>query len=103
MIIENNKNTLNKKDIETIFNGKIIKGHMFKNYSKVFFFPKECMELDLYRKKSRIKHWHKVVDYIISYRSISLVTTTNILEHFICIEKRSSLAGNPYKFHVAER
>lgn len=49
-LIENNKNTLNKKDIETIFNGKIIKGHMFKNYSKVFFFPKECMELDLYRK-----------------------------------------------------
>lgn len=49
-IIENNKSQLSKKDIETIFKGKPFKGFMFKNYSRVHFFPKECMELDLYRK-----------------------------------------------------
>ena len=49
-IIENNKSQLSKKDIETIFKGKPLKGFMFKNYSRVHFFPKECMELDLYRK-----------------------------------------------------
>ena len=49
-LIENSKTTLSKKDIEVVFRGKPIKGYMFKNYSKVHFFPSECMELDLYRK-----------------------------------------------------
>jgi len=49
-LIENKKITLNERDIKTIFSGKPIKGFMYKNYSEVYFFPEECMELDLYRK-----------------------------------------------------
>jgi adenine-specific DNA-methyltransferase len=49
-LIENKKITLNEKDIKIIFSGKPIKGFMYKNYSEVYFFPEECMELDLYRK-----------------------------------------------------
>jgi adenine-specific DNA-methyltransferase len=49
-LIENNQETLTQEDINIIFNGKPIKGFMYKNYSEVFFFPQECMELDLYRK-----------------------------------------------------
>ena len=49
-LIENNKETLNDEDLNIIFTGKPIKGFMYKNYSEVFFFPEECMELDLYRK-----------------------------------------------------
>ena len=48
--IQNNKTLLNDKDIEIIFSGNPLKGFMFENYSNVFFFPEECMELDLYRK-----------------------------------------------------
>lgn len=49
-LIENNNDTLTEEDIDIIFEGKPIKGFMYKNYSEVFFFPEECMELDLYRK-----------------------------------------------------
>ncbi len=49
-LIENNKITLNEKDIKTIFSGNPVKGFMYKNYSEVYFFSEECMELDLYRK-----------------------------------------------------
>jgi adenine-specific DNA-methyltransferase len=49
-LIENNGETLTKKDVETVFRGKPIKGFMYKNYANVYFYPKECMELDLYRK-----------------------------------------------------
>ncbi|MEX0932892.1 MAG: DNA adenine methylase [Candidatus Pacearchaeota archaeon] len=49
-IIENKKDTFDEKDLNLIFEGKPIKGFMYKNYSEVFFFPKECMELDIYRK-----------------------------------------------------
>ena len=49
-LIENSNVKLTDKDIDTIFTGKPIKGFVYKNYSNVFFFPKECMELDLYRK-----------------------------------------------------
>ena len=49
-LIENKKIILDEKDIKTIFSGKPIKGFMYKNYSEVYFFPEECMELDLYRK-----------------------------------------------------
>lgn len=48
-IIENRKEILDKFDIELLFTGKTIKGFMYKNYANVFFFPEECMELDLYR------------------------------------------------------
>ena len=49
-LIENSNVKLTDIDIDTIFTGKPIKGFVYKNYSNVFFFPKECMELDLYRK-----------------------------------------------------
>ncbi|OGN01317.1 MAG: modification methylase HphIB [Candidatus Yanofskybacteria bacterium RIFCSPLOWO2_02_FULL_43_10] len=49
-LIENNSEILNDSDIEVVFRGKPFRGFMFENYSNVFFFPEECMELDLYRK-----------------------------------------------------
>lgn len=49
-IIENNKEKLDGDDVDIVFNGKPRKGFMYKNYANVYFFPKECMELDLYRK-----------------------------------------------------
>lgn len=49
-LIQNNNEQLNDQDINIIFSGKPIKGFMYKNYSNVYFFPNECMELDLYRK-----------------------------------------------------
>ena len=49
-LIENNKETLSKNDINIIFKGNPFKGFMYKNYSNVHFFPEECMELDLYKK-----------------------------------------------------
>jgi adenine-specific DNA-methyltransferase len=48
-LIENKSHILTKEDIETIFKGDPKKGFMYENYSKVLFFPEECMELDLYR------------------------------------------------------
>ena len=59
-IIENNKSQLSKKDVEIIFKGRPFKGFMFKNYSRVHFFSKECMELDLYRKNiNKLSSNHK--------------------------------------------
>lgn len=49
-IIENKNIKLTDDDIEIIFEGKPFKGFIYKHYSEVFFFPNECMELDLYRK-----------------------------------------------------
>lgn len=49
-LIENSKIKLSDGDVKTIFLGKPIKGFIYKNYSNVLFFPKECMELDKYRK-----------------------------------------------------
>ncbi len=49
-LIENNFETLDKEDIELIFSGNPIKGFMYENYSNVYFFQEECMELDLYRE-----------------------------------------------------
>ena len=49
-LIENNFEKLNKNDIKKIFSGNPLKGFMYKNYANVYFFPEECMELDLYRK-----------------------------------------------------
>jgi len=49
-LIENSKEKLEEKDLDIIFTGKPRKGFMYKNYSNVYFFPQECMELDLYRK-----------------------------------------------------
>jgi len=49
-LIENKNETLGIYDIDTIFEGAPVKGFMYRNYSNKFFFPEECMELDLYRK-----------------------------------------------------
>jgi len=49
-LIENNYETLTQNDIDIIFTGELKKGFMYKNYSEVFFFANECMELDLYRE-----------------------------------------------------
>lgn len=48
-LIENSNVNLSNEDIKLIFSGKPIKGFVYKNYSNVFFFPDECMELDQYR------------------------------------------------------
>ena len=48
-LVENKKYTLSNKDVEIIFEGKPFSGYMHKNYSNYRFYPKECMELDLYR------------------------------------------------------
>lgn len=48
-LIKNNESILCKDDIDIIFSGVPFEGFMFENYSEVYFFPKECKELDLYR------------------------------------------------------
>lgn len=48
--VENSKEKLSFKDTEIIFAGSPIEGFMFENYAEVFYFPKECKELDLYRE-----------------------------------------------------
>lgn len=49
-LIENKATTLNVQDINLIFSGVPFDGFMFKNYAEVYFFPEECMQLDLYRE-----------------------------------------------------
>ncbi len=49
-LVENNNEQLNTNDIGIIFDGEPINGFMSDNYSNVFFFNEECMELDLYRQ-----------------------------------------------------
>ena len=59
-LIENNSEKLETQDIESIFSGNSIKGFMYNNYSNKFFFPDECMELDLYMKNiKQIKSSYK--------------------------------------------
>ena len=59
-LIANNSELLNQTDIETIFTGQPFKGFMCNNYAEVFFFTKECMELDLYRKNiEKLSSEHK--------------------------------------------
>lgn len=50
-LIENNHETLNVNDIETLFSGSLKStGFMSQNYSNEFFFAEECQQLDLYRE-----------------------------------------------------
>lgn len=49
-LVENNEVKLDFEDIDLIFSGIPKEGFMFNNYSEIFFFPKECKELDLYRE-----------------------------------------------------
>jgi adenine-specific DNA-methyltransferase len=48
-LIENKTEKLDATDIELIFSGEPQAGFMFENYANQYFFPDECMELDLYR------------------------------------------------------
>ncbi len=47
-LIQNNRFKLTKNDILKIFEGKPKKGFVYRNYSEVYFYPEECMELDQY-------------------------------------------------------
>ena len=49
-MVENSEVKLDFEDIDLIFSGTPKEGFMFNNYSEIFFFPKECKELDLYRE-----------------------------------------------------
>jgi len=49
-IIENGETILTPNDVELIFSGKPFKGFMYEHYAERFYFPEECMQLDLYRK-----------------------------------------------------
>ena len=49
-LIENENITLSKEDVETIFQGVPFEGFMFENYANKYYFPEECMQLDLYRQ-----------------------------------------------------
>lgn len=48
-IIENKSQILTEKDLNTLLEGKKIKGYMTEKYANRFYFEEECMELDLYR------------------------------------------------------
>lgn len=49
-LIENNFTKLSYDDVQLIFSGEPKEGFMFNEFSKVYFFPNECKELDLYRE-----------------------------------------------------
>ena len=49
-LVQNSTDTLDEHDLELIFEGVPVHGFMHQHYSNVFYFPEECMELDLYRK-----------------------------------------------------
>lgn len=48
-LIENNSEILSKEDVDGIFEGKPVKGFVYKNYRNKLFFDDECMQLDQYR------------------------------------------------------
>ncbi len=49
-LIENHTEQLTPADVDTIFTGNPSKWFMWENYANIFFYPEECMELDLYRE-----------------------------------------------------
>lgn len=71
-LIENTQEILNEDDLNMLFSGKSIKGFMYKNYSEVFFFPEECMELDLYRKniENLSSEYKKAIAYTLIRRAM---------------------------------
>ena len=71
-LIENKKIKLTDNDVNTLFSGKPVKGYMYENYSNVNFFPKECMELDQYRKNIDIlsNPYKKALAFILFRRSM---------------------------------
>lgn len=59
-LIENENVILSQEDIDWIFQGNPFEGFMFENYANKFYFPEECMQLDLYRKNIlQIKNEYK--------------------------------------------
>ncbi|MDA7997606.1 MAG: DNA adenine methylase [Nitrosopumilus sp.] len=50
-LVENRSVTLDGGDVDAIFSGAPRKGFMYRNYSRRAFYPRECMELDGYRRK----------------------------------------------------
>lgn len=48
-LIQNKEVKFDVNDLDILFSGKPVKGFMYRNYSKVLFFPEECMELDRYK------------------------------------------------------
>ena len=70
-IIKNNNTLLDKSDINKIFSGKPLKGFMFQNYSEVYFFPDECMQLDLYKSNiEELKSEKKSLAYSLMRRAM---------------------------------
>ena len=71
-LIENKSSKINKKDIEIIFTGKPTKGYMYKNFSNKFFFPQECMELDLYKENiiNNLKGFKKSLAFTLLRRAM---------------------------------
>ena len=70
-IIKNNNTLLDKSDINKIFSGKPLKGFMFQNYSEVYFFPDECMQLDLYKSNiEELKSGKKSLAYSLMRRAM---------------------------------
>ncbi len=49
-IIENSSTLLQAADVKKIFSGEPVEGFIYKNFSNVYYFPDECMQLDNYRK-----------------------------------------------------
>lgn len=71
-IIENASEQLTESDLSVIFSGKPFKGFVYENFANVFFFPNECMELDLYRKNiDRLSsEYKKALAYALMRRSM---------------------------------
>jgi len=71
-LIENNNIFLTKDDVDIIFEGRPIKGFMYENYSEVFFFSNECMELDLYRKniEKLDSEYKKAITFVLLRRAM---------------------------------
>ena len=71
-LIENKNETLTQEDVDLIFSGKPKKGFMYKNYSNIFFFPTECMELDSFslQIKKLKSDYKQALAYILIRRSM---------------------------------
>lgn len=71
-LIENNSTILTTSDINKIFSGTPFKGFMYKHFANKFYFPEECMELDLYRKniESITDFYKKALAYTIMRRAM---------------------------------
>ncbi len=71
-LIENNSERLTFDDIELIFRGEPFKDFMYENYANVYYFPEECMQLDLYREniKKLDSDYKKALAFVLLRRSM---------------------------------